>query len=83
MVMGQTPVTHGNDGEDGFEGAMPDGAGERQLMCIKLATLFIHLPDALSDHRLSHIMKNILVVTKEMPLAWTHDCDACLLMTQR
>ena len=30
--MGQTPVTHGNDGEDGFEGAMPDGAGEHQLI---------------------------------------------------
>ena len=32
MVMGQTPVTHGNDGEDGFEGAMPDGAEGHQLM---------------------------------------------------
>ena len=28
MVMGQTLVTHDNDGEDGFEGAMPDGADE-------------------------------------------------------
>ena len=83
MVMGQTPVTHGSDGEDGFEGAMPDGAGEHQLTQVKPATLFIHLPGVLSDHQLSHIVRNILVVTREIPLVWTHDCDAYLLMTQR
>ena len=30
--MGQTPVTHGDDGEDDFEGAMRDGAEGDQLM---------------------------------------------------